>query len=380
MASVWRHPHSKFFTACFRDASGRQRRITTKETNRRLAQKIAEEYEKGARQKRTLRQLQRVLDRFHEDLNGQKVLRVSLRSYGAEWLDAKEPSITASSYTFYSKTLTKAFEYLGPKADLPLSEITQADLVGFRNSLAKRLSPRTVNHDLSALKMVFRSARRDGYLADDPGEFVDPVRQSNAERTNNRRPFTVPELQALLSVADAEWRSLIKIGLYTGGRLGDVAALRWTNVDFQRAELRFVARKTGKTAVIPLISSLRAHIETLPVSDDPYAFLHSRAAKIIQNKSRCAALSREFGELLIQAGLREVSPQYGGRRPDDRRSSNALSFHSLRHTAVSLLKDAGIPQATVQELVGHSSVEMSALYTHVGRESLERAAAALPAL
>ena len=61
-----------------------------------------------------------------------------------------------------------------------------------------------------------------------------------------------------------------------------------------------------------------------------------------------------------------------------KRAASQLSFHSLRHTAVSLLKDAGIPQAVVQELIGHDSEQMSALYTHVGREALERAAAALP--
>jgi site-specific recombinase XerD len=47
---------------------------------------------------------------------------------------------------------------------------------------------------------------------------------------------------------------------------------------------------------------------------------------------------------------------------------------------VSLLKDAGVPQAVVQELIGHDSKAMSALYTHVGREALEKAAAALPEL
>ena len=61
-----------------------------------------------------------------------------------------------------------------------------------------------------------------------------------------------------------------------------------------------------------------------------------------------------------------------------KRASSQLSFHSLRHTAVSLLKDAEIPQAVVQELVGHDSEQMSALCTHVGREALEGAAAALP--
>jgi integrase len=341
---------------------------------------MADEFEKESRQKRSWRQLQRVLDRLHEEFGGQKVQSISLCSYWAQWLEAKEPSIGRMTLAYYRKLLSKLCAYLGPKAQEPLSEISQTDLVGFRNSLAQKLSAGTVNHDLCGLKLVFRSARREGYLADDPTEFIDPIKLSSIERTSSRRPFTIPELQALLSVADSEWRSLIKIALYTGGRLGDIAVLRWTNIDPEREELRFVARKTQKTALIPLIGALRAHIETLPVGDNPHAFLHPRAAKIVQNKSRCASLSRAFADLLIQAGLREALPRRSGAGHDGRRNSNALCFHSLRHTAVSLLKDAGIPQATVEELVGHSSAKISALYTHVGRESLERAAAALPLL
>jgi integrase len=60
------------------------------------------------------------------------------------------------------------------------------------------------------------------------------------------------------------------------------------------------------------------------------------------------------------------------------RASNSLSFHSLRHTAVSLLKDAGIPEGVVMELVGHDSKAMSAHCTHVGAEALEKPVAALP--
>ena len=61
-------------------------------------------------------------------------------------------------------------------------------------------------------------------------------------------------------------------------------------------------------------------------------------------------------------------------------STGGLSFHALRHTAVTLLKEAGIPAATVMELVGHDSKEMSQHYTHVGRDSLTQAAEAFPVL
>lgn len=60
MASVWKRSNSKYLTACFRDHTGRQRRITTKETNRKIAQKLSDEYEKASRTKRSLKQAQAV--------------------------------------------------------------------------------------------------------------------------------------------------------------------------------------------------------------------------------------------------------------------------------------------------------------------------------
>jgi integrase len=45
-----------------------------------------------------------------------------------------------------------------------------------------------------------------------------------------------------------------------------------------------------------------------------------------------------------------------------------------------LLKEAGIPESVVMELVGHDSEQMSAHYTHTGEEALRKAAAALPAI
>ena len=51
---------------------------------------------------------------------------------------------------------------------------------------------------------------------------------------------------------------------------------------------------------------------------------------------------------------------------------------SLRHPAVSLLKDAGVPDSVVLALFGHESAAMSHRYTHVGKEALSKAAKTLP--
>ena len=81
-----------------------------------------------------------------------------------------------------------------------------------------------------------------------------------------------------------------------------------------------------------------------------------------------------FGELLVAAGLREPFRVRGGKGigRSGRRAGFALSFHSLRHTAVSLMKDAGVPDAVVMALVGHDSEAMSAHYTHFGKEALAK--------
>jgi integrase len=226
--------------------------------------------------------------------------------------------------------------------------------------------------------MIFRDAKRDNVVADNAAEFLKAVRQSRAQDSFKRRAFTIPELRALLESADPEWQSMIRIGLYSGARLADIAILRWSNVDLARSELRYVAKKTGKSALIPIVGALHCHLTALPSSDDPREFLHPRAAAYVLRGNNSVRLSQEFGALLVQAGLRIERSK--GQLIQGQHALYPLSFHSLRHTAVTLLKDAGIPAAVVMELVGHSSAQMSQLYTHVGREALERASAALPSI
>jgi integrase len=67
-----------------------------------------------------------------------------------------------------------------------------------------------------------------------------------------QKPFTVDELRSILGAADAEWQSLIKFGLYTGQRLADLAALRWTQIDLERDEIRLATRKTAKSCLFRL--------------------------------------------------------------------------------------------------------------------------------
>jgi integrase len=232
MASIVRRRGSAIWTCFFRDENGRQHCRSTETTDRKIAQRLAEEFEAAAQKKRTLRQLQRVLDQMHELLSGEQVCRASLRAFVQEWLETKRLETAPRTLEFYKTGAQKFVAFLGPRADGSLSEITKADLVAYRNALAKKLCPKTTNHRIKVVRMLLRAAKRDGHIVDDPSEFLEAVRGKHSN--GSRRAFTVEELKAVLSVADLEWQSLIRFGLYTGQRLGDLARLRWSNVDLSQ--------------------------------------------------------------------------------------------------------------------------------------------------
>ena len=378
MASLTKRGTSKFWVACFTDRNGRRLKRSTASTNRKQAQKIADEYEEAARKRRTVLQARRVLTALHREIVGDDVSHTSVRAFVDSWIERKVPEIAASTAGFYRNAAGKFLAFLGDAADRDLVEITRDHITHFRNEEAKRLAPRTVNHEVKFIRMLFRAARRDALVGDDPAEFVKTIRHRDSKE---RRPFTMDQLRAVLSVADEEWRSMILFGLYSGQRLSDIATLTWANVDLERNELRLVTRKTGKRLLIPLASPLTRVLEEMPSSDDPTAPLHPRACAILTVQGKSGHLSNQFADLLAQAGLRKKTPH---RRTLDKGrgvrdgSESLLSFHCLRHTSVTLLKEAGIPDAAIMALIGHDSVAMSQHYTHVGRDALEKAANAFP--
>lgn len=231
----------------------------------------------------------------------------------AAWL-AEKKGTAASTQKFYQNSTKKFLLHLGPLANEELSMIARDHVLSFRNSMRETLSPKAVNHHLKVVKMVFRSARRDGYIIDAPSEFVQTVREKTGT-AKRRRPFTSEEIRAVFAVAD----------------------------------------------------------------DAP---LHPKAFALMAEKGKSGTLSNRFADILALAGLREKKPHRGsaGEGRAGRHQLEALSFHSLRHTAVTFLKEAGIPAAVVQKFIGHESAQISDLYTSVGTESLVKAATAFPRL
>jgi integrase len=273
-------------------------------------------------------------------------------------------------------------DFLGTKAKNDLSQITAADVSAFRDKLASRLSAGTANIALKIVRAAFSEAVRQSVVVTNPAGHVKVLSKRGAE-SEQRRPFTLPELKKILEIANDEWRGIILVGLYTGQRLGDVARLTWQNLDLATGELRLMTRKTGRHQIIPLSLPLRRYFEELESTDDPKAPLFPHAiSKLARAKNgESGALSNGFREILESAGLAEARPQDHSKRGTGRSSRRVtceLSFHCLRHTATSLLKNSGVSDVVARELIGHDSAVVSQSYTHIESSTLRKAVDLMP--
>lgn len=387
MASVQKRHNSKYFAACFRDKSGRQRMRSTGETDRKKAEKKAEIFESAYRGKRSLAQAWKVLNDLARETGGEGLDEVSLRAYMKRWLAAIKNEVdpnTLDSYESRAKTFLKVMTTL--KLDLiPLSQITKANLVLWRDTAAPLFASWTVNQTLTQIKRIFKTAHDDNVIPENPAASVARISgKSKGEKRVNKRPFTFAELRLVLPHCVGpfeEWRSIVMFGLYTGQRLGDIISLRWHDLDLINEEVRLVTRKTGATVIVPLTEALKNFILKLEAPHDPNEMLHPKAyAKFEATKKWIVApLSTEFAELLCLARLRVARDRKAG-PTGGRRKANALSFHSLRHTLVSMLKNAGVSSSIVQDIVGHESAAVNQMYTHIDPKSKALAMRKLPAI
>jgi integrase len=383
MASIHRKKRSPYWQAYWRDESRRPHCRSTKQRTRKEAQRVADLWELTCKRKKNARHIREVFAAIYRDAYGQDIPSVTFRQFSEKWLNEKRVEATASSIRSYTTTVNHFIDFLGERADADLSLISRDDIVKWRADLVSRLYYVTANRHVKTLRSLFKCAKRDGFVTENPLEGVSAAAASQAGLDGSRRPFTLTEIQTVLSLADDEWKSLIRLGFYSGQRLSDLAFLRWTNIDLERGEIRFVARKTNRRVVIPICDPLREHLLSLPAPDSPDAPLHPRASGLVNRQKSASALSHQFAQLLVEAGLRSddsITHRNRGIGRSARRRREELSFHSLRHSATSILHESGVAPSAVKALVGHDSNAVHESYIDIGMAALRDAAARLPAI
>lgn len=384
MASLRRKDRSPFWFACYTLPDGTRTQRSTGTSDRRKAQRIANHYEDCARAagegRFTEARARKTISDIYALANPDALASSSTGDFLEAWLKRKELEAGDKTHAKYSGVVSQFKDFLGNKAKRDITHVTAGDITKFRDLLAKQVTVGTTNVALKILRGAFAQAKRDGLLDVNQVERVTLLKRRDQFE---RRPFTLPELKRILEAANDEWKGMIFFGLYTGQRLGDIARLAWTNIDLQHREIRLVTGKTSRRQILPLAGPLAKFIEEkLPAGDTPDAPLFPRIHATAQRHKHAGNLSNEFYSILVAAGLatkksHKADPDKAKGR-SAKREQNELSFHSLRHTATSLLKRAGVSDAVAMEFIGHDSKSVSRNYTHIDTATLKAAADKLP--
>jgi integrase len=386
MSSIHRQPGRPFWFCAFsifNPETHTSKRVfrSTKTRDKKQALEICRVWHKAALQARngklSVDAAREVIARGVSDVftvaNVESLESHTIKSWCETWLQAKAIEAEESTHDRYKRIVERFIEFLGTKANRDLSTLQANDIARFRDREAKERARATANLTLKVLRICFGEAARQELLPSNPALRVKLLK---TREKSARRAFSLSEIKRILKACDdAEWRGLVLFGLYLGQRLGDLAKLTWRAVNFETGEIAFTTRKTGRRIVLPLVQPLSDYLASLPASDNPNAFIFPRAA----SATRTGTLSNQFRDILVAAGLVEPrGHEATGKGRSQARETSEISFHSLRHSAVTMLKASGVSDVFAREIVGHESAAISRQYTHLSTDDPRSAMQRLP--
>ncbi len=229
-----------------------------------------------------------------------------------------------------------------------LTELRRAEVQVLADELlGMGLSPSTVRNALDPLRAIYRHAIRRDQVAANPTANLD-LPQSRGRRD---RIATPQEAKALLDALPSIERAVWACAFYAGLRRGELRALRWSDVDLGRSEIRVCRswdeyegalepKSERSTRTVPLLAVLRDYLDEHKLSTDRAGDDLVFGASVTQAFT-ASTIDNRAKRAWAAAGL------------------NRISLHECRHTFASLLIAAGENPKAVQEFLGHASITMT---------------------
>jgi len=264
--------------------------------------------------------------------------KIKLSQFFDEYLSWCEKARAERTYQKAEEVSKKFLEYIG---DLTLSTLSRKHLdkyVSYMINLG--YSRTTVNVHIRTLKSILSKAVEWEYLE------KNPFSGYKALKVQERPPaFLLPEdIEKVEQVIeDPDWLFVFRLFVYTGMRKGEVASLKWEDVDLDREVIVVKKTKNYRTRVIPI------HPKLLSMLKERYG----RGSKVCP-----------FTYHTLSGGIKNILTKAG---------FSHLRLHDLRHTFASLLVMKGVDLRTVQELLGHEDYKTTEIYAHLSPIHLKEA-------
>lgn len=237
--------------------------------------------------------------------------------------------------------------------DMALKEINRFEIERFkRHLLAKGLKESTINRYLAVISHIFHKAVEWDWLIKIPCKVVK-YREDNI-RT---RYLEAPEIEALLKAAQQDEcpviEPFIRIALGTAMRRGEILRIKIEDINCTRREIYIPEAKCG-ARMQPMTAGLATYLENYVKHKSKPGQVYLFPAKRSASGHR-QEIEKPFYRVVEAAGL-------------DR---NQVCRHTLRHTAITHLVQAGVDLPTVQRFSGHKTIQMVFRYSHQSTDHLQ---------
>jgi integrase len=240
----------------------------------------------------------------------------------------------------------------------PLKDITAFDCERIKKRMrTKEKSDRTIEYTLAVLRQVFTWARKfKVYIGPNPLLEVDKPKYDNRKQRFLSHEET-EGLMAALKTRSTQLYQMAMVSLHTGLRAGEIFALTWGDLDFDRGLILLRDTKNSESRYGFLTTELKRELSTLkPGKPSELVFKDKSGGKI---KSISSSWDRVVDELKLNDGI------------EDRRMR--FTFHGLRHSFASNLVAIGVDLFRVQQLLGHKTPKMTLRYSHMRPDDLREA-------
>lgn len=291
-------------------------------------------------------------------MSGRKNIRV-LKGY-LEYLESIK-NLAPKTIEAYEKDLNYFLAYLKER-DLDEKKLEPRDVRSFIGGLTrKKLSGRTINRVLSAVKGYFRYKQKRGEITGNP--FL-PIKGLGEGKKLPSFLFE-EELEALFKEGEGEFLEIRDKAIFyllysTGARAAELVNLDVGSIDFKASRARVLGKgrkerlvflgKKAAAALREYIAIRKFHVKSGSSCEEKALFLNNKGGRLTTR-----GLQLIVGRHSVKKGLaKKVTP------------------HTLRHTFATHLLNNGADIRIVQELLGHSSLGTTQIYTHVGLQRLKK--------
>jgi integrase len=228
-----------------------------------------------------------------------------------------------------------------PYADRYVSNLRSSDFAAWRDLRIKQgKAGNTVKLELALISHLYFIARAE-WGFEDLDNPIRHIRKPKLARGRTRRA-TDEEIRLIIENTDSsDLPFIVKLALETGMRRGEIASIRWSDINFEGRFIQLLDTKNGEDRKVPLSSRTISIIKSIPIRKDGMLF-----------GMTAQAISYAFIRAKRRVGLED------------------LHFHDLRHEAISRMFEKSLNVMEVGAISGHKTLQMLKRYTHLNPKEL----------